>query len=141
MLDPLTLLAPRGRISLGVLRSADPRAKGRKAAEAVIEEYVEASYNESRVAAMTVGATQDSAARTYTYYRVYSDAYDAMINRPASLTVAEKGSHTYSSEQIKGMKGLVDQYLAEFEAIVVEPETETAQPAVPPTSARVCLSF
>jgi len=118
MLDPITLLAPQGRISLAILLSADPRAKGRKAAEEVIEEYVEAAYDESRVAALTAGSAQDTAARAFTYYRVYADAYQAMLDRPASLTVTEKGGHAYSSEQLKGMKALVDSYLAEFEDVV-----------------------
>jgi len=123
MLDPITLLTPQGAVSLAILRSADPRAKGRKAAESVIAEYADAAYREPRVAALTAGATRDTAARSFSYYRVYSDAYQAMLDRPATLTVTEKGGHAYSSEQLKGMKALVDQYLAEFEDLVA-PDVE-----------------
>ncbi len=140
MLSPLTLLAPQGQLSLAILKSADPRAKGRKAAEVVIEEYVEAAYAEPRVASLTAGARQDHAARAFTYYRVYADAYQAMLDRPASLTVTEKGGHAYSSEQLKGMKALVDQYLAEFEGLV-EPEVETVAPIIRTTTVRTFVSF
>lgn len=140
MLDPVTLLTPQGAISLAILRSADPRAKGRKAAESVIGEYVHAAYEEPRVAALTAGATQDTAARAFSYYRVYSDAYQAMLDRPASLTVTEKGGHAYSSEQLRGMKALVDQYLAEFEDVVA-PDVDAIAATPRKVAVRTFLSF
>lgn len=144
-LDPVTLLAPQGQLSLAIVKSADPRAKGRKAAEVVIGEYLDAAYDEPRVASLANTtaseiARHDHAARAFTYYRVYSDAYQAMLDRPASLTVTEKGGHAYSSEQLKGMKALVDAALAEFEGLV-EPEVETVPPRVRKVAVRTFVSF
>jgi len=140
MLDPITLLTPQGAVSLAILRSADPRAKGRKAAESVIGEYVDAAYREPRVAALTAVTARDTAARSFSYYRVYSDAYQAMLDRPATLTVTEKGGHAYSSEQLKGMKALVDQYLAEFEDLVA-PDVEAIAATPRKVAVRTFVSF
>jgi hypothetical protein len=133
-LDSSSLLARRGPVTIALLAGDAPAGTfGRNEALAALAEYVTAAYADGRVAAIDDEATKDKAARAYALWQIYNDAYVAMLNRPASLTVAEKGSHAYSTAQLEGMKNLADRYQQEFEGLL--PDEDTTAPA--PTSAWV----
>lgn len=119
MLDPSSLLAPGGPVTIALLAGdADAKAFGTKEAVAALTAHLTAAYADDRVAALPVGSTRDAAARSFALWKIHLAAYVGMLNRPATLTVTEKGGHGYSSEQIKGMKALADQYQAEFDDVV-----------------------
>lgn len=143
-IDPLSLLSPKGPVTRSVLGSAAQMAStiGRTEAETLIAEYVAAAYENDRVVALAEGALRDKGARAYTVWKIFSEALQWMIDRPASVKVDEKGSHAYTDKQLAAMQAIVDDYKQELEDALTPPEeTVSVPPVIPPTTARICLSF
>lgn len=138
-LAPATLLVPKGPVTLAVLGSALGRNVGTGDASVALESYVEAAYDDARVAALTAGTTRDAGARAFALWRIYSDALQGMLDRPQKVDVDEKGGHAYSDKQLAAMQDKVAQYAAELEDAVTP--VAVVAPVVRGTSAPVCVSW
>jgi hypothetical protein len=89
--------------------------------EARLTGYIEAAYNDERVAAQTDATLQDKLAYPFVLGRVYDAVVTRLSAQPATVTVTEKGGHGYTSEQIKTFKELAQKYWSDFFALLVTP--------------------
>lgn len=110
--------------------------------------YISVAFDDTRVAALDEAAASDEdeakvdrLVRAYALYRAYLAVYQRMLAEPNSVTQTEKGSSTYTDKQRDGMLALANAQLAAFEAELVVEVAATPARKVPPTSARICLSF
>lgn len=103
--------------------------------EARLTGYIEAAYNDERIAAQTDAALQDKLARPFALSRVYSAVVERLSANPATITVSEKGGHGYTAEQIKTFKDLAAKYWSDFLFAVQVP------PALPPSQFPGTLSL
>ena len=107
------LIEPKGPVTAELF----PNTK-RRDLEAKLAEYITAAYLDSRVAAQTGDTDKNKAATLYCLWRVYRAVHLTMTRRPLNLTVTEKGGHAYSIDQIREMKKLADEALAELDEMV-----------------------
>ena len=66
---------------------------------------------------------QDAMVRAHAIWQAFTAVYIRMSTQPVTLAVHEKGSHTYSTEQIRNIRELAAQYRAEFDSLIVVPGT------------------
>ena len=92
-----------------------------------LEGYLTVAYADARVAAQTAEPTQNSLAFAWAHHLAFMDVYLRLTVQPASVTLTEKGSHSYLVEQLRNMKALADKYLADFNGLLLLP------PASPPS--------
>jgi hypothetical protein len=141
-LDPASLLARRGPVTIALLAGdADPKSFGKKEALAALTDYIAAANADERVAAVADETIRDKAARAFVLWQVYNDAYVGMLNRPASVTVTDKGSHGYTAAQIAGMKAIADDYQSQLETILASVATESSTPAPRDVFVHTYLTF
>lgn len=89
--------------------------------------YLANAYVDARVAAFP-DATQNSMAKAYALWQVYTAVYTRLSAMPITVTVAEKGGHGYSAEQIRNFRDLANKYLADFNGMLI------VEPSSPPTA-------
>lgn len=119
MLTATDLLSPVGPVDASLFPG-----EASNVLETRLAQYLTNAYNDERVAAQVDDGRKDHLARAYALYQTFNAVYLRMNASPTTLAVAEKGSHTYSYEQIRGMKQMADKYLSDFTALlVVSPES------------------
>lgn len=79
-----------------------------------LQGYIDRALLDSRVVAQPDPTKVDPMTRALALYYAFTDVYVRMSAEPMTLSVTEKGSHGYSAEQIRNMRGLADRYLAEM---------------------------
>lgn len=88
-----------------------------------LQGYLDAAYAElTRKApefALESPERADDAARAYGYYRARLAVAERLSTEPASLTLADAGSRTYSAEQIKTFKDAAAENLTQWREILV----------------------
>jgi hypothetical protein len=72
---------------------------------------------------------QDAATTMWAYYRAFEAVHLRMIATPASMSIADEGSVSFSSAQIASFGTMAASYKSSFEAMVAE--EETIEPAIP----------
>lgn len=103
--------------------------------QARLDKYLAQAYADVRVVALPTEEEQNNAARAFAYYR----AADAIIKRMTAIEwSAQKqgeGGKSQSKEQLDEWIKARDQYLAEFDAAVADPEE------IPPTKVQPTTSI
>lgn len=123
MLTATDLLSPVGPVDASLFPG-----EASNVLEARLDQYLQNGYSDERVDAQTDATRKDNLARVYALYQTFNAVYIRMNASPTTLAVTEKGSHTYSYEQIRGMKQMADKYLSDFNALlVVSPDTPSSQ--------------
>lgn len=82
--------------------------------DANLEVYIDRAESEPRIVNDPDQSKTDARVRAFALHLAFNDAYIEMNAKPLQLTRAEKGSHGYSTEQIRNMRQLSEQYLDEF---------------------------
>lgn len=109
------LLQPKGPVSMVLF----PGQQGNVVSD-MLDEYLDAAYNDARVAAQT-NPIKDALARAWSLYLVFDNVCIRMSAEPITVTVDGKGSHGYSREQIQAMERLRDKYLSDFNGMLLTP--------------------
>lgn len=63
-------------------------------------------------------ALKDRMTRLRALEYVFTAVYVRMSAEPVTVNVAEKGGHSYSTEQLRNIKAIAMQYRAEFESLI-----------------------
>lgn len=116
------LMSPAGPVEAYLFPGEDSNV-----IEARLSGYLQAGYDDERVAAQTDAALKDKLVRPYALARVYSAVLERLSAQPATVQVTEKGGHGYSTEQIKTFKDLAAKYERDFLGLLIIP------PMVPPS--------
>lgn len=82
--------------------------------DALLQGYIDRSELDPRIVAEPDASKEDALVRALSLHYVFSDVYTEMVAKPLNLNVTEKGSHSYSNEQLTAMRSLADKWLAEF---------------------------
>lgn len=116
------LIEPTGPLTTTLFPGDDAHALSTRA-----EAYIAAAAGDSRVAAIIAAdaSKADAATRAYALWRAYTAAWQRMSLEPITVNVQEKGSHGYSTAQLANIKALADGYVADLEAMVPAPTTES----------------
>lgn len=93
--------------------------------------YLTRAGNDPRVVAEPDATKQDPMTRALALYYAFTDVYVRMSAEPLTLSVTEKGSHGYSAEQIRNMRGLADRYYAEMLGLMTVSTTTTRPGTMP----------
>jgi hypothetical protein len=121
-ITPDDLFSPVGIIDPKMFPGED-----RNQIAARLEGYIDNGANDPRVMALP-DASQDGAVVPFVYYQAFRDIAIRMALEPQTMTVQDKGSHGYGSDQRKLITDLRDKYLSDFEGLVVV-NTSAASPA------------
>lgn len=117
------LLAPRGELQPALLAIA----AGTQAAADVVTDWLDAGYDYAAAAGFTDAARVDRIARAYAYWRAYDAAVQAIAASPMSVSFVDKGSSTFTSEQLRTLQSKATQWQAEYDAaITLEPTTQAS---------------
>lgn len=75
----------------------------------------------------------DNMTVAFVLYTTYTDVYTRMSIEPMQVAVTEKGSHTYTAEQLRNIKALADKYWNDFVTLAELPVPKTIAGVIPPT--------
>lgn len=95
----------------------------KSALNAILAGYIVRAQADSRVMNEPDDAKKDPIARAMALHYAFTDVVVRMSAEPLTMTIAEKGSHGYSTEQIRNMRALADQFLAEAEGLMTPTST------------------
>lgn len=90
--------------------------------DANLEVYLDRATSDPRIIADSDQSKTDSRVRALALHFAFQDAYIEMNAKPLTLSQTEKGSHGYSTEQIRNMRNLADKYLQEFLGLLTPSE-------------------
>jgi hypothetical protein len=121
---PTSLIRPLGPITPELFPG-----KPSNVLEQELEEYIDRAETDNRVVNEPNTERIDPLVRALTLYYVFNDAYIAANARPLTVQVTEKGGHGFSTEQIRNLRALRDQYLAEFTGLLTPSATGVSKKA------------
>lgn len=99
------LLAPRGEIEPALF----PGETGQALSER-LEGYITEGYTNADLAGHTDPVRQDAIARFYAYFRAYNAAIQRIVANPTTVAFNDKGSSSYSSEQLRILLGEAERW-------------------------------
>lgn len=105
MLDAPDILVPRGELEPSLFPLDDATTLAAK-----VRAWLDKGRALATAAGITDDATLDVASEAYTYWKAYSAALQRIIANPVSNTINDKGTTTYSTEQLKQLAALRDQW-------------------------------
>lgn len=120
------LITPSGLIDFKMFPGED-----RNQLTARLDQYIANGEGDQRVTVMPADA-QDAPVTAFAYYQAFRDVAIRMALEPQTLTVQDKGSHGYGSDQRKIITDLRDKYLGDFESLVTVSAGTTAPPPITP---------
>lgn len=94
--------------------------------DANLEAYIATAEADARIVAEPDATKMDRLVRALALHLTFQDAYIEANARPIQLSVAEKGGHGYSTEQIRNLRTLSQNFLDEFLALLT-PNAGTAR--------------
>lgn len=112
------LLEPTGILTPGFFPGVQDVA-------AHLQAYLTAAYADA-TAKGVADDDRDDYARSIAYHRAYLNLANRLATNPASATLVDQGSRTYSAEQLKSARALADQYGAEAALLVPEVVAEAS---------------
>jgi hypothetical protein len=115
-LTAVDLIQPKGPVDMALFPGLQSNV-----VSAIVDQYLTTAYNDERVAAQTDVNRKDMLAQAWALYLVFGTVYTRMLAEPLTVNLTDKGSHGYSTEQIRGMAGLRDKYLADFNGLILVP--------------------
>lgn len=122
MITAADLLQPKGPLSLSLFPG-----EGRNEYDTRVGQYITDAYADERVAAQTDQTRADNLARAFALHKAFTDVVVRLSGEPISVSVTEKGGHSYSGEQIKTFERLAAKYWGDFLGLLV------IEGSVPPT--------
>ena len=114
MLAADDLLAPRGELQPALFPMVDTQAVA-----TMVDEYLQAGYSEAAAAGFTDQPRLDRIARAYAYWRIYDGVVQRIAASPMSLSLNDKGSSTYTTEQLRVLTGKANYWQSEYMLVVV----------------------
>ena len=97
-----------------------------------VTSYLTSGYAKATALAVPDAATADAIARTFTYYRAWSDVVNRLTLAPASASLAGEVSTSYLQTQINAWITARDAWRLEYQALL--PVTATS--GIAPTGTR-----
>lgn len=121
---PTSLIRPLGPISPELFPGTPSNVL-----EQDLEEYINRAESDERVLSEPNVGKLDRLVRSLALYFVFDTAYISANARPLTVQVTEKGGHGFSTEQIRNLRALRDQYLAEFTGLLTPSAASTTKSA------------
>src|SRR4051812_21423845 len=107
MLHASDLLEPKGELDPGLWPGIDLSV-----VSANIEEYLTEGYG--RAAPIADAGDKDEAAKQWSYYRAFGQAYRRLVRNPSTVSLNDEGSASTLLTQIEHVGELSDKALAAF---------------------------
>lgn len=119
---PSDLLSPIGKIDKAFFPGED---------DTTLEERLQAYINEGAllVTSLATSAEQDAATTLWAYYRAFEAVYMRLMATPSSVSIADEGSTSFSSQQIAMFGTTAQQFRTAFDAALVI--DSALEPAIP----------
>lgn len=121
------LLAPRGELQPALLATAG--VAGQAGSNAVAD-WLQTGYDNATAAGFTDDARLDRIARAYAYWRAYDAAVQLMAANPMSVSFADKGSSSYSTEQLRTLQAKASRWEGDYTAAIA-PDATPSGPTGP----------
>lgn len=96
--------------------------------DATLDAFLTQGYANATAAGVTDGAVKDPIARAFAYWQAHADVWRRLGATPQSFALNDQGSFTIGSAQLGVWEKLVEQYEAEYIALLA---AATAQPIAP----------
>jgi len=94
-----------------------------------VTSYLTSGYAKATALLVTDAATQDAIARTFTYYRAWSDVVNRLTLSPASASLAGEVSTSYLQTQINSWITARDAWRLEYQSLLPITATSGVAPS------------
>ena len=112
------LIEPKGELSRGLF----PEDKSEEEFENRLQSYLNIGYSlltQAGITDVAENATKrNTGAEAYAYFRAYNAIVTRLSATPISAALNDQGSRTYSNEQISRFQGKLDEWYADWIAII-----------------------
>lgn len=87
--------------------------------------YIVRASEDTRILTEPDSTKTDRLIKYLALHFVFQDSYIEMNSRPLTVTQTEKGSHGFSTEQIRNMRALSEQWFGEFLSLLTPSTAST----------------
>lgn len=134
--DPYELLAPKGELEPALFPLLTVQALA-----SLIAAWLDEGYTRATDAGITDTTKADRAAEAFAYWRAFDSALQRIIASPTTASFVDKGSSTYSSEQLRILAGKVGQWQAQYQTLISPDEVETSVSKYPSGASPTTFRF